>query len=233
MPADDATPVGRIEDFGPNVGLVEEIYRQGLDDPSSVHESWPGLFADHTPRLPSQAGNGETTVAEAPAPERAPDSRPGVGQGPHAPEEDGVGAPSGAPKAPETKADVKAAPLRGAAALIVKNMEASLQVPTATSARVVPAGLLEVNRRVANNYLVRVQRQGKISFTHLIGWAVVRGLQKMPVMNTSYASVDGKPGVIRHPHVNLGLAVDVARSDGSHSLLVPNIKAADTLDFDG
>src|SRR5438270_896889 len=92
---------------------------------------------------------------------------------------------------------------------------------------------LEVNRRVANNYLVRVQRQGKISFTHLIGWAIVRGLEKVPVMNSSFAEVDGKPGVIRHPHVNLGLAVDVAKADGSHSLLVPNIKAADTLDFDG
>ena len=112
-------------------------------------------------------------------------------------------------------------------------MEASLAVPTATSVRVIPAGLLEVNRRVANNYLVRVQRQGKVSFTHLIGWALVKGLQKMPVMNSSYTLVDGKPGVIRHSHVNLGLAVDVAKSDGSHSLLVPNIKEADTLDFDG
>ena len=112
-------------------------------------------------------------------------------------------------------------------------MEASLSVPTATSARVIPAGLLEVNRRVANNYLVRMQRQGKISFTHLIGWAIVRALGRMPVMNSSFAMADGKPGVIRHPHVNLGLAVDVAKSDGSHSLLVPNIKDADTLDFDG
>ena len=51
-----------------------------------------------------------------------------------------------------------------------------------------------------------------------------RALQRMPVMNSSYAVADGKPGVIRHPHVNLGLAVDVAKSDGSHSLLVPNIK---------
>jgi len=75
-------------------------------------------------------------------------------------------------------------------------------------------------------------RGGKASFTHLIGWAIVRGLQKMPVMNSSFAVVDGKPGVIRHPHVNLGLAVDVAKSDGSHSLMVPNIKDADTLDFD-
>src|SRR5581483_3298692 len=151
------------------------------------------------------------TVAEPPqAPvDRAPESRPGVGQGPHAPEEDGVGAPSGAPKAPETS--ITAAALRGAAAVIVKNMEASLTVPTATSARVIPARLLEVNRRVINNYLTRMQRGGKVSFTHLIGWAVVKALGRVPVMNSSYTTTDGKPGVIRHEHVNLGLAVDVTK----------------------
>jgi len=263
MAADDVPPVRLEGDFGPNVGLVEEIYRQWLEDPGSVAESWRDFFADYTPRLPAErGGNGEAvaapppppapapTPAPAPAPtERAPEPRPGVGQGPHAPEEDGArgmggvppttaagaatgSAPSGAPKAPETKADVKPVPLRGAGALIVRNMEASLGVPTATSARVIPARLLEVNRRVVNNYLTRMQRGGKVSFTHLIGWAVVRALGRMPVMNSSYATVDGKPGVIRHEHVNLGLAVDVAKADGSHSLLVPNIIEADTLDFD-
>jgi 2-oxoglutarate decarboxylase len=213
MPAEDI-------DFGPNVGLVEEIYRQWLQDPSSVSESWQDFFADYKPRLPGKSGNGETAVAEAPEPkseEPKPKSEP----------------KSEEPKPAPQSAPDGATPLKGAAASIVKNMEASLAVPTATSVRVMPAGLLEVNRRVANNYLVRVQRQGKISFTHLIGWALVKGIQKMPVMNSSFAMVDGKPGVIRHPHVNLGLAVDVARSDGSHSLLVPNIKEADTLDFDG
>ncbi|MEW6475404.1 MAG: multifunctional oxoglutarate decarboxylase/oxoglutarate dehydrogenase thiamine pyrophosphate-binding subunit/dihydrolipoyllysine-residue succinyltransferase subunit [Actinomycetota bacterium] len=216
MPADDAPPVGRIEDFGPNVGLVEEIYRQWLEDPNSVAESWQDFFADYKPRLPkAPAGNGETAAETAVA-----EPPPVEGPKPEAPP-------------PPAPAPDGATPLKGAAAMIVKNMQASLTVPTATSARVIPAGLLEVNRRVANNYLVRVQRQGKISFTHLIGWAVVKGLQRMPVMNSSYTEVDGKPGVIRHSHVNLGLAVDVTRADGSHSLLVPNIKAADTLDFDG
>jgi len=223
MPAEDI-------DFGPNVGLVEEIYRQWLNDPSSVSESWQDFFADYKPRLPSASGgNGETTVVAPPPP-------PPVEAKPEAP------APTPPAPAPSTEpapspalasAPDGATPLRGASALIVKNMEASLGVPTATSARVVPAGLLEVNRRVANNYLVRVQRQGKISFTHLIGWAIVKGLQRMPVMNSSYTTVDGKPGVVRHPHVNLGLAVDIAKADGSHSLVVPNIKDADTLDFDG
>ncbi|HEY4410180.1 MAG TPA: multifunctional oxoglutarate decarboxylase/oxoglutarate dehydrogenase thiamine pyrophosphate-binding subunit/dihydrolipoyllysine-residue succinyltransferase subunit [Acidimicrobiia bacterium] len=213
MPADDVTPVGQLAgEFGPNVGLVEEIYRQWLEDPSSVAESWQDFFADYTPRLPDRAGNGEAAVEVPPAP------------APQAP----------APPTPEPQPTDGPVPaiIRGAGAAIVRNMEASLAVPTATSARVIPARLLEVNRRVANNYLTRMQRGGKISFTHLIGWAIVKALGRMPVMNASFTLVDGKPGVIRHEHVNLGLAVDVTKSDGSHSLLVPNIKAADTLDFD-
>ncbi len=197
-----------IEDFGPNTGMVEELYRQWQENPEAVSEPWRDFFEDYVP----PGGNGERSPAptEAPAPAPAPTSAP--------------------PEAPAaTDGDVK--PIRGAAARIVENMEASLGVPTATSARVIPARLLEVNRRVVNNYLTRMQRSGKVSFTHLIGYAIIKALGRMPVMNSSYTAVDGKPGVIRHPHVNLGLAVDVTRSDGSHSLLVPNIKEADTLDF--
>nr|MBA3303476.1 multifunctional oxoglutarate decarboxylase/oxoglutarate dehydrogenase thiamine pyrophosphate-binding subunit/dihydrolipoyllysine-residue succinyltransferase subunit [Acidimicrobiia bacterium] len=123
-------------------------------------------------------------------------------------------------------------PLRGAAARIVANMEASLGVPTATSFRVVPAKLLEVNRRVINGYLGRTRR-GKVSFTHLIGYAVVKALETAPAMNSAYVEVDGKPAVLRHEHVGLGLAVDVGKADGSRTLLVPCIKDADTLDFAG
>jgi 2-oxoglutarate decarboxylase len=129
-------------------------------------------------------------------------------------------------------ADV-AAPLRGAAARIVSNMEASLGVPTATSVRVVPAKLLEVNRTIVNNQLFRTTG-AKVSFTHLIGFAVVRALGAVPAMNASFvADMDGKgtPGVVRHHHVGLGLAVDLERPDGSRSLLVPCISDADTLDF--
>jgi multifunctional 2-oxoglutarate metabolism enzyme len=124
-------------------------------------------------------------------------------------------------------------PLRGAAARIVANMEASLGVPTATSVRVVPAKLLEVNRTIINNQLFRTSG-AKVSFTHLIGFAVVKALGAVPAMNASFVSdADGKgaPGVVRHHHVGLGLAIDVERSDGSRSLLVPCITDADTLDF--
>ena len=111
-------------------------------------------------------------------------------------------------------------------------MEASLGVPTATSFRDVPAKLLEVNRRVINGYLGRT-RGGKVSFTHIIGYAIVRAIHEtMPRMNSTFVEgADGKPRVIRHEHVGLGLAVDLEKSDGSRSLLVPVIKEADTLDF--
>jgi multifunctional 2-oxoglutarate metabolism enzyme len=120
---------------------------------------------------------------------------------------------------------------RGLAARTVTNMEASLAVPTATSVRAVPAKLLIDNRIVINNHLKR-GRGGKVSFTHLIGYAIVRALGTMPEMNASYAvGTDGKPVLARPAHINLGLAIDLQRPDGQRQLVVPNIKAAEALDF--
>ena len=130
-------------------------------------------------------------------------------------------------------APAEATILRGAASRIVANMEASLAVPTATSVRSVPARLLEVNRQVLNNQLARTTG-AKVSFTHLIGYAIVRALHDTPALNSTFvddAGGQGKPGVIHHKHVGLGLAVDQQKSDGSRTLLVPCIKDADTLDF--
>ena len=125
-------------------------------------------------------------------------------------------------------------PLRGAQARVVENMSASLAVPTATSVRPVPAKLLEVNRVVINDHLGRTTG-GKVSFTHLIGWAVVRALLAVPEMNSSFVPEidDGGPGVIRYEHVGLGIAIDFERKDGSRALYVPCIRDADTLDFSG
>jgi len=128
--------------------------------------------------------------------------------------------------------DEKATPqrLRGAASRVVKNMEVSLSVPTATSVRAIPAKLLVDNRIVINNHLAR-GRGGKVSFTHLIGFALVEAADEMPAMNVAYAEVDGKPGVLQPNHVNLGLAIDLPKPDGTRQLLVPNVKASDTMDF--
>ncbi|WP_029253171.1 multifunctional oxoglutarate decarboxylase/oxoglutarate dehydrogenase thiamine pyrophosphate-binding subunit/dihydrolipoyllysine-residue succinyltransferase subunit [Paraoerskovia marina] len=120
--------------------------------------------------------------------------------------------------------------LRGPAARVVTNMEQSLEVPTATSVRAIPAKLMVDNRIVINNHLAR-GRGGKISFTHLIGYALVEALAEMPVMNASYTQLDGKPAVNQPAHVGFGLAIDLAKPDGSRQLLVPSIKKAETLDF--
>jgi 2-oxoglutarate decarboxylase len=116
------------------------------------------------------------------------------------------------------------------AAGVVTNMEASLHVPTATSVRAVPAKLLIDNRIVINNHLRRA-RGGKVSYTHIIGYAIVRALEAMPEMNYSYGEVEGKPTVVKPAHVNLGLAIDVTKPDGTRQLLVPSIKGAEQMDF--
>ena len=137
------------------------------------------------------------------------------------------------PKADESAKDAKATqtvPLRGVAARIVQNMETSLQVPTATSVRAVPAKLLADNRIVINNHLKR-GRGGKVSFTHLIGYAMVKALAAHPEMNNSFLQVDGKPALVKPEHVNLGIAIDLAKPDGSRALVVPSIKGCETMDF--
>jgi 2-oxoglutarate dehydrogenase E1 component len=129
--------------------------------------------------------------------------------------------------------DAEASPLRGAAARIVANMNASLSVPTATSVRTVPARLLEINRMAINESLAR-SSGAKVSFTHLIAYAIVKGLREVPALNSTFVdAVDdkGTPGVRHHEHVGLGLAVDVEKRDGSRNLLVPVIKDAETMDF--
>lgn len=144
-------------------------------------------------------------------------------------------APPSTPQPAPTTIDAEATPLRGAAARIVTNMEASLAVPTATSVRQVPARLLEINRAGLNEALARTTG-AKVSFTHLIAFAIVKGLQQIPSMNSSFVdAVDAKgtPGVRHHQHVGLGLAVDVEKSDATRNLLVPVIKDADTLGFRG
>jgi len=121
-------------------------------------------------------------------------------------------------------------PLRGVAARVVQSMEGSLSVPTATSVRVVPAKLMIDNRTVINNHLKR-GRGGKVSFTHLIGYAMVKAIRSMPEMNTFFTDLDGKPAIGHPEHINLGIAIDLAKPDGSRQLLVPSIKGCEGLDF--
>ena len=121
-------------------------------------------------------------------------------------------------------------PIRGVGARVVSSMEGSLTVPTATSVRAVPAKLMIDNRIVINNHLKRA-RGGKVSFTHLIAFAMIKALRQMPEMNAFFGEIEGKPAVGHPEHINLGIAIDLAKADGSRQLLVPSIKGCENLDF--
>nr|WP_216853482.1 multifunctional oxoglutarate decarboxylase/oxoglutarate dehydrogenase thiamine pyrophosphate-binding subunit/dihydrolipoyllysine-residue succinyltransferase subunit [Phytoactinopolyspora halotolerans] len=161
-----------------------------------------------------------TSASPAPPPQSAHDR-------PQAPVRSAPQDESGA----EDAATEEVVQLRGAPARTATNMESSLELPTATSVRAVPAKLLVDNRIVINNHLAR-SRGGKVSFTHIIGFALVKALNQMPDMNYSYTETEaGKPALVKPPHVNLGLAIDMKKSDGTRQLLVPSIKKAETLNF--
>ncbi len=120
--------------------------------------------------------------------------------------------------------------ISGVGAKIIANMNASLDIPTATSLRTIPVKLLEENRRLINIHLQRMN-SGKLSFTHIVAFAIVQALRKFPIMNNSFAIIDGQPNLVKKPYINFGLAVDTARRDGSRSLIVPNIKKSGKLGF--
>jgi 2-oxoglutarate decarboxylase len=235
--------------FGQNEWLVEEMYHKFRDDPSSVDASWHDFLADYHPDSvdqpaasgsPSAPGNGSPTAsvpaAAAPAPVTQPAPAPAPAPKPPTPAR--APAPSAAAPKPAPAPSAAPAPadgdevqvLRGAAAAVVKNMSVSLEVPTATSVRAVPAKLLIDNRTVINNQLKR-NRGGKISFTHLIGWALVQAVKKFPNMNRHFAEVDGKPNVVTPAHTNLGLAIDLQGKDGRRALVVAAIKRTEGMRF--
>ncbi|WP_326759473.1 multifunctional oxoglutarate decarboxylase/oxoglutarate dehydrogenase thiamine pyrophosphate-binding subunit/dihydrolipoyllysine-residue succinyltransferase subunit [Streptomyces phaeochromogenes] len=245
--------------FGPNEWLVDEIYQQYLQDPNSVDRAWWDFFADYKPggvaaSAPSgtaaAGAAGTTTVAPAapaaPAAQAAPAPAAPAAPKPAAaaPAKPAAAAPAAAPAKPAAAkpAAAKAAPasespegpeyvtLRGPSAAVAKNMNASIEVPTATSVRAVPVKLLFDNRIVINNHLKRA-RGGKISFTHLIGYAMVQAIKAMPSMNYSFVEKDGKPTLVKPEHINFGLAIDLVKPNGDRQLVVAGIKKAETLNF--
>ncbi|QCQ90340.1 multifunctional oxoglutarate decarboxylase/oxoglutarate dehydrogenase thiamine pyrophosphate-binding subunit/dihydrolipoyllysine-residue succinyltransferase subunit [Rhodococcus sp. SGAir0479] len=140
--------------------------------------------------------------------------------------------PAAAPKAETTEAATQDTNqvLRGAAATVARNMSASLSIPTATSVRAVPAKLMFDNRIVINNHLART-RGGKISFTHILGYAIVQAVKSFPNMNRHFAEIDGKPNVVTPASTNLGLAIDLPGKNGSRSLVVAAIKGCESMNF--
>ena len=253
MPTQDQISPG----FGANEWMVEEMRAAWSADPSSVSPQWRELFeTDPSAGLhqPGPASSNGSASSAAGGPRRAtitPQTASSLRRSsavqdvtrsdlPPAPPSDT--APPTSPYAQRQAAhpahdqdgdayEDRATRLKGAAARTAKNMDDSLSMPTATSARAVPAKVLIENRSVINSHLART-RGGKVSFTHLIGWAVVESLTEMPSMNVSYGVDEaGKPVLHEPAHVAFGLAIDVPGSDGQRRLLVPSIKQADLMDL--
>ena len=236
--------------FGPNEWLVQEMYERYQSDPSSVDKSWWEFFADYkgTPSLNNSVKSGTPPIPKSQLAKPVPPA-PVAKSEVVTPEVIKPVIEKNVAPAKTSTTTIKPAdpvvkpiptlvtpgaatvePLRGVAARVVQSMEGSLSVPTATSVRVVPAKLMIDNRTVINNHLKR-GRGGKVSFTHLIGYAMVKAIRAMPEMNTFFTDLDGKPAIGHPEHINLGIAIDLAKPDGSRQLLVPSIKGCEALDF--
>jgi 2-oxoglutarate dehydrogenase E1 component len=214
------------ENFGANATYVEGLLSRFRSNPELVDESWRAYFAElfGEPAAGSQ-GNGAgsaTAPANAEATQPSPTASP-AGTSAAVATEAKAAAPSVNPAG-------EAVPIRGGALKIVENMEASLAVPTATSQRRIPVKLLDENRRIINRHLEENDR-GKASYTHVIAWAILRALESFPQLNDGYGEVDGMATRFRREAVNFGMAIDLEKKDGTRTLLVPNIKNANTLSF--
>jgi 2-oxoglutarate dehydrogenase E1 component len=203
------------------------MYEEFLRDPATVGPEWRRLF---------ESG----IVGEKPSPNGAERRNGGTAEGDPAISTDvrASGEPSAVPpfrrSAPSVQAlPPGASPIKGPAAKLVANMEQSLTVPTATTFRVVPVGVLEERRRGINAALQTAGRRDKISFTHLIAYALVQATKRHPVMGHTLVMREGTPYRVQPEGIALGLAVDVQRKDGSRGLVVPVIKRAETMDFAG
>ncbi|HVG38793.1 MAG TPA: multifunctional oxoglutarate decarboxylase/oxoglutarate dehydrogenase thiamine pyrophosphate-binding subunit/dihydrolipoyllysine-residue succinyltransferase subunit, partial [Pyrinomonadaceae bacterium] len=220
------------ENFGPNASYVEGLLNRFRSNPSLVDESWRAYFTEllgENGNASEPGGNGHASVT-SPAPTARPNGDGGVAAATAATSAAPTPARTPAAMAPPSAAPEAATPIRGGALKIVENMEASLSVPTATSQRRVPVKVLEENRTIINRHLQKTN-QGKASFTHLIAWALVRAMQKYPQLNDGYAETNGAPARVRRTEINLGLAIDLEKKDGTRTLLVPNIKNAGAMDF--
>ncbi|MFI2299062.1 multifunctional oxoglutarate decarboxylase/oxoglutarate dehydrogenase thiamine pyrophosphate-binding subunit/dihydrolipoyllysine-residue succinyltransferase subunit [Actinacidiphila glaucinigra] len=193
--------------------------------PAAAAPVAPPVTPAAAPAPAAQAPAPAPVAPAAPAPAPAPAKPVAEKPTPAQPQPAAKAAPATeAPKGPEYVT------LRGPSAAVAKNMNASLELPTATSVRAIPVKLLFDNRIVINNHLKRA-RGGKVSFTHIIGYAMVQALKIMPAMNWSFAEKDGKPTLVKPDHVNLGLAIDLVKPNGDRQLVVAAIKKAETLNF--
>lgn len=198
----------KISEFGLNTWYVLELLDEYNSNPDSVSDNWKDLFKNL-----NLASNGKNKKRESKQQQLTSSS-----------------ANQNFVTMPLPAEGEEAAVIRGVGAKVIENMNSSLSVPTATTFRTIPVKVLEENRRIINEHLKK-KNEGKISFTHIIGWAIVKGIDFVPVMNNAFTVINNEPNLIRKKDVNLGLAVDLEKKDGSRSLIVPNIKKANLLNF--
>jgi 2-oxoglutarate dehydrogenase E1 component len=191
-----------LEKFGANTWFIEYLYEEFTKSPDKVPEQWRKFFGDLSNK---EGGNGKNPS-------------------------EGYALLSGSIPLPQPGENDDLQIIAGSSEKILGNMVSSLSIPVATSQRTIPVKLLEENRTLINNHLKK-QNKGKISFTHLISWAILKAVTSMQVMNNAFTVIDGRPNIIKRKDVNLGMAIDIQRKDGSRSLIVPNIKSADKLNF--
>ncbi|MFZ4621020.1 MAG: multifunctional oxoglutarate decarboxylase/oxoglutarate dehydrogenase thiamine pyrophosphate-binding subunit/dihydrolipoyllysine-residue succinyltransferase subunit [Bacteroidota bacterium] len=201
-----------LESFGPNTSYVWDVLQQYIDDPNSVNETWQQLFAEVVASgsvdLPKKSAKMDSAVKV----------------------ESTIPTPTVKPAPTMASVHKQLSAISGVAGKIVDNMEASLSLPTATSLRIIPVKVLDENRSLLNKYLGSRSR-GKVSYTHIIAWAIVKALKKYPNINASFTRVEGQAYKNEKTQINIGIAVDMTRKDGSRSLLVPNIKDAEGMNF--
>ncbi len=205
MKASDLTKKQKedLEKFGANTWFVEYLYEQYQDKPNQVPEQWQNFFGNVSGKSKDN-GNTEKTSQTITQPQK-------------------LNLP-----VPEVNDEFQV--IAGSTARILDNMTNSLSIPVATSQRTIAVKLLEENRILINQFLKK-KNQGKVSFTHIISWAILKAITLNPAMNNAFSFVNGKPGVIKRKTVNLGLAIDIEKKDGSRSLIVPNIKNANEKTF--
>src|SRR4030095_3005037 len=166
----------KISEFGLNTWYVLELLGEYKKNPDSVSDNWKTLFnelnltTNGNKTLATQKVQASTTNGQSQLQQQINMPLPVEGE--------------------------EAQIIKGVGAKIIENMNSSLTIPTATTFRTIPVKVLEENRRIINEYLKK-RNGGKISFTHIIGWAIVKGIQFVPVMNNSYTIIKSEPNPVK------------------------------------
>ncbi len=220
-----------LAEDGDTVTVGQVIARMSAGTAAAQPASGPGPASATTAPAPAEPVGSEPKVAASASPiaQRIAAANgvdltgvKGSARGGRITKADVLAAGNGATAAPAQNAER----IKGAAAALARYMDESRQIPTATSFRTLAVATLDARRR-------QLKEAGqRVSFTHLIAYAIARvATDEMPVMAHHFQDVDGVPHRIDDAAVNLGLAVDVEKKDGTRTLMVPVIRDAGRKSF--